>query len=193
MNLSRADKQCGLSCVLGMSGGKYNLLRRQSFGPPSDNGLLGNTSAMEAANWRFSYGTAVRFYCPGNPYPKKIRCTPDHLDACASAVDSPYVMIYKGGSSRGTISFTLPEDYCGFRLKVREESYGASDLVQLDGKTLFGLPEGGCTANPVVVASAYTPGQVLTLKERSILAVYWFELIDGDVCSSILATPSACE
>lgn len=134
-------------------------VRRQSFGPPSDSGLLGNTSAMKDANWTFSYGTKVYRYCPGNPYlGHKTVCTPDHNDTCASAVDSPYVMVFKSSGDRGTISFTLPAGYCGFRLKVREESYGGADLVLLDGKALFGLPEGGCTANPVVVASWRTPG-----------------------------------
>lgn len=171
---------------------------RQSFGPPTSAGLIGNTSAMQGSNWTFSYGTRVAYHCPGNPYPTKVfkhdlHCTPDHEQVCNASDDAPFVMVYNDGNPRGMVSFTLPEGYCGFRLKVREISTGGTDLVQLDNKTLFGLPEGGCTANPVVVSSTYTPGQVLTLKERSILGIYWFELINGDACSSMLATPSSCE
>lgn len=115
--------------------------------------------------------------------------------------EDPHVMIFQNSDPRGTASFTLPEGYCGFRIKIRDgyvhpsgESLSTSGLVQLDGKTIFEPLDGVCTETPVVVSSTYTPGQVLTLKERHILSFYWLELISGDVCSTpALAAQSTCE
>lgn len=160
---------------------------------------------MQANGWTFSSGTRVHYFCPGNPYsddaPMGFECVQSESE-CNAEVDDPYAMLFQSNARRGTASFTLPVGYCGVRIKIRDgyrvgagaELLPGSELVQLDGKTLFESRAGECTETPVVISSTYKLGQVLTLKGRHILSLYWFELVGGDMCTALsLAQQPTCE
>ena len=164
---------------------------RQTIGktiPMVDNGADPTQQAMEACGWRFATGTRLGRHCPKHPYPSNGGLQPPHDYSRACKIASvetgtnsdPMVMVYQSGDGRGVVSYTLPTGagHCRFRLKLYEQASYIKDApatVELAGRTVWASNETATCAT--VLSGSFEPGDVLTLTERSILALFWLELI----------------
>jgi len=166
---------------------------RQTIGktvPMVASGASPTQQAMEACGWRFAPGTRLHKFCPGKPYPKNGGLQPanDYSRACKVSSDDgtapapdPMAMVYQVSPPwRGVVRYTLPSGagYCGFRLKLYEHYIDAETpaMVELAGRTVWAANDTRA-ACATVLSGSFEPGDVLTLTERSILALFWLELV----------------
>ena len=170
------------------------------------NGSDPTQEAMETCGWRFAHGTRLHFFCPDSPYTGRswVSDYSAHCTVIPSPLDGvdpdPMVMVYHTGDRRGVVSFTLPGGgYCRFRLKFAEsyidvESDNPGTLALADNVVWAG--NSSSTACATVVSGAFAPGDALTFTERSIIHLWWLELVPegSPQCEMVPAevTASAC-
>ena len=164
--------------------------------------------AMETCGWRFADETRLRFFCPGSPRAHRnisdLQPTDDYSVDCTVAQGTegrnpdPMIMVYHAGRPQGIVNYTLPSSgFCRFRIKVYEHSRFLSidpATLELASRTVW--TSGGSNATcATVVAGVFEPGDVITLTEHSLLALFWFELIPegSPQCEMVPAEVTATE
>ena len=180
-------------------------------------GSVPATQHMESCGWSFAPGTELYKYCPGDPYGGALNHTGlrpmgDYSRECVIASpeanggipSDPMVMVYETEGPRGGVNYTLPSSagHCRFRIKFYEHTTCASATcasnpatLTLAGQTVWASNDEPTTSCATVVSGAFEPGAVITFTERSILALFWLELVpDGSPgCETVPAEVMASE
>ena len=180
-------------------------------------GSVPSTQHMESCGWGFAPGTQLYQYCPGDPYGGALnhpglRPMGDYSRECVIASPEtngatppdPMVMVYESEGPRGGVNYTLPSStgYCRFRIKFYEHSTCANATcasnpatLTLAGQTVWASNADPTTSCATVVSGAFEPGDVITFTERSILALFWLDLVlDGSPgCETVPAEVMASE
>ena len=165
--------------------------------------------AMETCGWRFAAGTMPHRFCPGRPYSVESSSwflpIDDYSENCTVASSGPgarepepMVMVFETNIPRGLVNYTLPASgFCRFRVKFYERrAFVGIDAatLKLAGRTVWTGNDTAATC-ATVVSGAFQPGDTMTLTEKSILALFWLELVpdSSPECDMVPAEVAAAE